>query len=62
MSGLFSGLPVTVQRVNGILLRPFRQRVNLLDAALLLALLLAIAGMWHLVLERLELPVPTPEV
>jgi hypothetical protein len=62
MSGLFSGLPATVQRVNGILLRPFRQRVNLLDAALLLALLLAIAGMWHLVLERLELPVPTPEV
>lgn len=56
------GLVATVTRVNGILLRPFRQRVNLLDAALLLVLLLAVAGMWHLVLERLELPVPTPEV
>lgn len=54
-------IPATVWRVNALLLRPFAQRVDALDVALVLVLLLAISGMWHLVLERIELPVPTPE-
>lgn len=55
-------LAQTIQRVNGILLRPFRQRVSLVDTALLLVLLLVVTGLWHIVLERIDMPVPIPEV
>lgn len=38
-----------------MLLRPFRTKIDVETAALLLVLLLAAAGAWHLVLERVEL-------
>ncbi len=45
----------TAGNVNGMLLRPFRQRVDLTTVTLLMVLLLVIAGQWHLVLERVEI-------
>lgn len=50
MDGLSS-----VTQLQATLLRPFRQQVDLTTVALLLVLLLAAAGQWHLVLERVEL-------
>jgi len=44
-----------VAQVNAMMLRPFRQRVDLESVVLLLVLLLVITGGWHLVLERVEL-------
>jgi hypothetical protein len=44
----------TVGAVNSTVLRPFRQQVDITTVALLLVLLLAVAGQWHLVLERVE--------
>lgn len=49
--GLFS----TAGAVNAMLLRPFRQSVDIGNVVLLLVLLLAIAGQWHLVLERVDM-------
>ncbi len=46
----------TVGRVNAMLLRPFRQRVDLVTVALVLVLLLVAGGMWHLVIERIDMP------
>lgn len=46
----------TLGQVNAMLLRPFRQRVDLPTVVLVLVLLLAGSGMWHLVLERLDMP------
>lgn len=45
----------TIGQVNGMLLRPFREPVDLETAVLLLVLLGLAAGAWHLVLERVEL-------
>ncbi len=39
-----------------MLLRPFRQQVDLATVALVLVLLLAGSGMWHLVLARIDMP------
>ena len=50
-----AGVVATLGQVNGTLLRPFRQSVSLLDVALVLALLLTVAGMWHLVLDQVEI-------
>lgn len=48
-------IAATVGQVNAMLWRPFRTRVDLETAVLLLALLLVVTGGWHLVLERVEL-------
>ncbi len=45
----------TIGQVNAMMLRPFRQRVDLTTVVLMLILLLALAGQWHLVLERVEI-------
>ena len=45
----------TIAQLNGMVQRPFRQSVDLVTVALLLALLMTAAGAWHLVLERIEL-------
>jgi len=45
----------TIGQVNAMLLRPFRQRVDIETLVLLLALLLVATGSWHLILERVEL-------
>jgi hypothetical protein len=44
-----------IGQVNAMLLRPFRQQVDVETTALLLVLLLCAAGAWHLVLERVEI-------
>lgn len=44
----------TVRQVNAMALRPYRQRVDLINLGLALAILLLIAGQWHLVVEKLE--------
>jgi hypothetical protein len=49
------GVLGTLGGVDAMLLRPFRAPVDLVQTGLLLVLLLAIAGQWHLVLERVEL-------
>jgi hypothetical protein len=51
----------TVYAVNSMLLRPFRQRVDMELVALVLVLLLAIAGQWHLVVERIDVGASTGE-
>lgn len=48
----------TIAAANALLTRPFRKRVDVETTALLLALLIVAAGLWHLVLERVELFVP----
>jgi hypothetical protein len=48
-------MTATLAQINAMVLRPFRQRADLPTVALLLVLLLAAAGAWHLVLERVEL-------
>jgi uncharacterized membrane protein len=45
----------TLKQLNGMVLRPFKQPVDLETVLLLLALLLIAAGGWHMVLERIEL-------
>ncbi len=45
-----------VGQVNSMLLRPFRQQVDMVTVALVLVLLLAASGMWRLVLERIDMP------
>jgi hypothetical protein len=47
----------TIGQVNGMVLRPFRQRVDIWNVVLLLIILLAIAGQWHLVLQRIDMPI-----
>lgn len=44
----------TVASINALLLRPFQQQVDIVTVALLLVLLLALAGQWHIVIERVE--------
>jgi hypothetical protein len=48
------GLLGVARGINATVLRPFRQRVDLLTAGLLLVLLLALAGQWHLIIETVE--------
>jgi len=50
-----AGTAQTIAQVNSMLIRPFRQQVDIETLALVLALLLVAAGMWHMVLERVEL-------
>jgi hypothetical protein len=50
-----SALASTAGQIHAMLLRPFRRQVPLLDTVLLLVLLLALAGQWHLVIERVEI-------
>lgn len=45
----------TIGAVNRAMLRPFREPVDATTVALLMVLLLAAAGAWHIVLERVEL-------
>jgi uncharacterized membrane protein len=45
----------TIAQLNAMVLRPFRTQVDIETVALLLALLMVSAGLWHLVLERIEL-------
>lgn len=45
----------TLQQVNGMFLRPFREKVDIETVILLLVLWGCVTGMWHLVLERIEL-------
>lgn len=45
----------TPSQINTLLLRPFRQEVDLETVSLLIVLVLVASGMWHLVLERVEL-------
>ncbi len=44
----------TAGQLNSVLLRPFQQRVDLLNVALVFALLLVVSGMWHIVLNHVE--------
>jgi hypothetical protein len=50
-----ANVAATIGQINKMLWRPFRQRVDMETAVLLLALLLVLCGGWHLVLERVEL-------
>lgn len=45
----------TASRINAMLLRPFRQQVDITTAVLLFVLLLTIAGQWHLILAKVEM-------
>lgn len=45
----------TIAGINALVLRPFRERVDIEGLVLLLVLATALAGMWHLVIERIEL-------
>jgi hypothetical protein len=45
----------TLAQLNAMVLRPFRQTVDLETVVLLLALLMVAAGTWQLILERIEL-------
>ncbi len=45
----------TLAQLNAMVLRPFRQPVDLELVLLLLALLLIAAGGWNMVLDRIEL-------
>ncbi len=49
------GIINTARQVNAVALRPFRTEVDMTTVGLVLVLLLAAAGMWHLTLERIEL-------
>jgi hypothetical protein len=51
---MFSQISGIAGQVNAMLLRPFRQRVDIGNAALLFVLVLALAGQWHLVVEKVE--------
>lgn len=44
----------TFRQVNAMALRPYRVRVDLTTLVLSLALLLFVAGQWHMVVEKLE--------
>lgn len=43
------------RQINGMMLRPFQQEVDLETVVLVFALVLTASGAWHYVLERLEL-------
>jgi hypothetical protein len=49
------GVLPTVAQLNRMVLKPFGEQVDVQTVALLLVLVLALAGAWHLTLERIEL-------
>jgi hypothetical protein len=45
----------SVRQVNAMALRPYVEQVDLVTLLLAFAILMLIAGQWHLVLEKVEI-------